>query len=99
MNRTIKQDDRTADQRNTHTVGVVMRDRFMSGWGGATGGYSRAMWALDPAECDIDKLERWVSHRGDANYVNRVLVNNYRPSRSTVHLHVYVVGPDHPSQQ
>lgn len=95
----MRQDDRTQEQRKTHTLGVVMRDSFMSGWGGARGGYSRALWSLNPAECNIDKLERWVRSRSDAQYVSVVRVNAYRAPRGTKHLHIYVVDRDHPSQE
>jgi hypothetical protein len=88
----IRQDDRTPEQRATHRLGVVMRDRCMSGWGGATNGYSRAAWAVGP-DVDINRVERWVRSRSDAQYVRVVDLNTYRPPRGTAHFHVYVVDP------
>lgn len=45
---TIKVDDRTPEQRETHRWGVVARDKFMSGWGQAFNGASRCAWACGP---------------------------------------------------
>ena len=90
------QDDRTAEQKATHRFAVVMRDKFMSGWGGAEGGYSRAAWAV-PAEVNIDRVENWVRSRDEAQYVNVVDLNKYRAPRGTAHFHIYVVTPEHPA--
>jgi len=96
--RTI-QDDRTPDQRATHCTLVVMTDRFLSGWGGASGGTSVAAWAC--TNDDADAVERWVRRRSDASRV-RVVVDAparaYRP-RSFAHYHVYVVGPEHSARR
>lgn len=88
----IRVDDRTPEQRKTHRWGVVMRDKFMSGWGGAQGGYSRAAWAVGP-DVNIDRVERWVRSRSDAQYVSVVDLNTYRCPRGTAHFHIYVVEP------
>ena len=93
----IREDDRTPEQRKTHRFAIVMRDRFMSGWGGATGGYSRAAWACAP-DASIEKLESWTRQRGDAQYVNKIDLDCYRPPRSTAHFHIYVCDRDHISQ-
>jgi hypothetical protein len=92
-----RKDDRTPEQRKTHRIGVVMRDNFLSGWGRAAKGYSRCAWALDPS-ASLEKLHAWVKSRSDSSYVNVIRVNQYRPSRGTAHYHIYVCGPDHPSQ-
>jgi hypothetical protein len=92
----IIKDDRTPEQRRTHTLAVVMRDRFMSGWGGARDGYSRAAWAV-PDGATLHSTERWVRSRGDAQYVNVVDLATYRPPRSTAHFHIYVVDAEHPA--
>jgi len=94
---TTTQDDRTPEQHKTHALGVVARDNFMSGWGGANGGYSRVIWACAP-EADLDALLRWVQNRREMRYVSIVDVAKYRVPRGTAHLHVYVCGVDHPSQ-
>ena len=44
----MMQDDRTLDQKLTHTIGIVGTDSFMSGWGKAQGGHSYAVWACEP---------------------------------------------------
>lgn len=89
-----KQDDRTPEQRQTHRMGVVAVDRFMSGWGGARGGASRCAWACGP-DVNIDRVERWVRHRDEMRYVNVVNLNTYRPPRGTAHFHIYVCDADH----
>jgi hypothetical protein len=80
------EDDRTPEQRITHPIVVYGRDRFMSGWGGARGGYSWAGWACRRE--DVDRAERWVRGRSDMNYVR---VGGDRPrGRQVAHVHVYV---------
>ena len=84
-------DDRTPEQRKTHTVLVVMTDRFLSGWGGAAGGSSVAAWACSTSQETLD-AERWVSSRSDASRVRTVYDSprRYRPRRGCAHFHVYV---------
>jgi len=82
-------DDRTEEQQKTHRWGVVGRDRFLSGWGGARGGYSRAAWACGPDE-NLDQLYDRIKARGDMQYVNIVDLSSYRPPRGTAHFHIYV---------
>ena len=89
----VKVDDRTAEQK--HRWGVVARDKFMSGWGGASRGVSRCAWACHPEE-NIDRLERWVRGRGEMRHVNVVDLNKYRAPRGTAHFHIYVADPGHP---
>lgn len=94
----IYEDDRTDEERVTHRKAVVMRDKFLSGWGGARGGYSRAAWAIpNDGSVDVGKVYNWVKSRGDALYVSTVDLKTYRPPRGTVHFHVYVVDKDHPA--
>lgn len=90
------EDDRTPEQKNTHRWGVVARDRFLSGWGGASGGASRCAWACAP-DVDIDRVERWVRNRGEMRYVNKVDLSTYRPPRGTAHFHIYVCDSGHPA--
>jgi hypothetical protein len=82
------QDDRTPEQRATHTCLVVGTDRFMSGWGKARGGKSYAAWACEPAKRN-DCL-CWVERRGDMQRV-RETCDPYRP-QGPGHLHIYVWG-------
>jgi hypothetical protein len=91
------QDDRTDGQMHTHIWGVVARDKFMSGWGGAKGGYSRCAWACAP-DADLTQLEKWVRGRSEMQYVNVVDLRTYRAPRGTVHFHIYVCDREHVSQ-
>lgn len=91
-----KQDDRTPEQRQTHQYGVVARDKFLSGWGGAAGGASRCAWACGP-DVNIDRVENWVRNRGEMRYVNVVDLTTYRPPRGTAHFHIYVCDNGHPA--
>lgn len=95
----VREDDRTPEQVKTHVWAVVGRDSFLSGWGQAANGYSRAAWAV-PEEMVHDgrfnRLENWVRNRGDMKYVSVVKLDSYRPPSGTAHWHVYVVGEDHP---
>jgi hypothetical protein len=93
------EDDRTTEQKNALTRAVVGRDRCLSGWGGARGGYSRAAWAFAPDDPDASRIERWVRERGDMQYVSGVDLRRYRPPRGTAHVHVYVVDADHPARR
>ena len=89
-----RKDDRTAQEKQTHTMLVKGRDRILSGWGGAEGGYSVTAWACKPD--DAYTVERWVRNRGDMSYVD-VVLDDYRPPRSTAHYHIYVVRDNHPA--
>jgi hypothetical protein len=93
------EDDRTEEQKATHTLAIVARDKCMSGWGGARGGASRAAWAIDPrGEVNPDRVERWVRSRKEMQYVNLVDLRTYRPPKGTAHFHVYVVADNsHPA--
>ena len=91
-----KQDDRTAEQKKTHRWGIVARDKFMSGWGGASGGASRCAWACHP-EVNTDRVFDWVRNRSEMRYVNVVDLSTYRPPSGTDHFHIYVCDPGHPA--
>ncbi len=88
------QDDRTEEQKKTHYLAVVAKDKFMSGWGGARGGASRCAWAVS-ADQDAHALLEWVRGRSEMRYVNLVDLRTYRCPRGTMHFHVYVAGPEH----
>lgn len=87
------QDDRSAPEHASHPLGVAMTDSFMSGWGGASGGTSVAVWACRPD--NLPKVERWVRSRGEARRVRVVTLKGYRPR--CAHCHVYVVNEGHPA--
>ena len=92
----IKKDDRNELQKNTHYIGVVARDSFMSGWGCAKGGNSRVAWAVESYD-HADKLFAWVKSRKEMKNVNIVNLNDYRAPRGTEHFHIYVAGKNHPA--
>ncbi len=86
----IFQDDRTPEQKKTHTLIWLMTDRFMSGWGKAEGGSSYAGWAFEPK--NQNGIESWVRSRSDAKNV-RLVMGDYRPPSGPGHCHIYVSGP------
>lgn len=92
----IKKDDRTEEQKHTHRWGVVAKDKFMSGWGGAYGGESRCAWACHP-DVNIDRVFNWVKSRSEMRYVNIVNLSTYLPPSGTAHFHIYVANADHPA--
>ncbi len=91
------QDDRSDDQKSTHNRAVVARDSFMSGWGGAKGGYSFAAWACSP-DANFDKLWCWVQNRDDMKNVREIDLDEYEPESGAAHFHIYVCTENHPSQ-
>lgn len=90
----IRKDDRTPDERKTHTILVVGTDSFLSGWGEASGGLSYAAWACTSEQ--LPRVERWVRSRSDMKRV-RIASDPYRPRCK--HLHVYVVDNEHPANR
>lgn len=94
--KTTIQDNRTPEQRKTHVWGIVAKDRFMSGWGGAAGGASRCAWACHP-DVNTDRVFNWVKSRSEMRYVNLVDLRTYRPPAGTAHFHIYVCDPGHPA--
>jgi hypothetical protein len=87
------QDDRTAEQRQTHRFLIIGTDKFMSGWGKAEGGTSYAAWACR-AEHRKAVFE-WVESRSDMKRV-RESYSDWKP-RGRGHAHIYVVEPGHPA--
>lgn len=90
---TERVDDRTQEQKKTHTWLITATDKFMSGWGKASGGLSKCAWACKPE--NVDKVLQWVKNRSDMKYVN-VTNNNWYP-RNAEHVHIYVVKDNHPA--
>ena len=84
-------DDRTEEQKQTHTWLVIGTDKFLSGWGKAAGGKSVAAWACKPA--DRIKVLDWVERRSDMLRV-RETTGPYRPSGKG-DCHIYVVHDGH----
>jgi hypothetical protein len=89
----IIQDDRTPEQKATHTWLVIGTDSFLSGWGKAQDGVSIAAWACRPS--DRSKVLAWVESRSDMKRVREVS-GDYRPKGSG-HCHIYVVDSEHSS--
>lgn len=83
-------DDRTEDQKRTHTLAVVGTDSFMSGWGEARSGLSYAAWAFKDGQY-ADALSR-IEGRGDMKRVRVVTLDGYRAT-GAAHLHIYVYKP------
>ena len=90
---TIRIDDRTVEQKITHSWLVTATDRFMSGWGPASGGNSKCAWAC--RDKDVDVVFDWVKARDEMRYVNAT--NNPWYPRNAKHVHIYVVTDDHPA--
>lgn len=90
---TIRTDERSADQKRTHTVLVTATDRFMSGWGGARGGASKCAWACRPEHAK--EVFDWVSARDEMKYVNVVYSGRWYPVAARVRIYVADIG--HPA--
>ena len=91
--KTTRKDDRTNEQMITHRYLVTATDKFMSGWGGATGGASKCAWACSTKEHQI-KLYDWVKSRSEMKYVN-IHFDKWYPKAA--HVHIYVVEDNHPA--
>ena len=89
------QDDRTLEQKTTHRLAIVARDKFLSGWGGAAGGVSRCAWACHP-DVNPDRVYNWVKSRKEMRNVSLVDLSTYRP-KGAAHFHIYVCNPGHPA--
>lgn len=89
--KTIRKDDRTADQLMTHTVLITATDRFMSGWGHAKNGDSKCAWACKPDHAD--KVFEWVKSRSEM-YNVKIVYDDWHPE-DAAHVHIYVVHDQH----
>jgi len=82
-------DDRTPQQRDTHTRAVVGTCRVLSGTSFTDGGPSYAAWAFDETTNAADLMRR-IERRGDMLRVRMVDdLRNYRPRG---HLSIYLVS-------
>ena len=84
------QDDRTEEQKGTHTWLVIGTDKFLSGWGKAEGGKSFAVWACKPE--NHNDCFWFVAKRGDMSRVREFSEYGklrYRP-KGRGHCHIYV---------
>jgi len=91
----IKKDDRTTEQKKTHTYLVGGTDSFLSGWGMAKNGNSYAFWACKPK--DYSKVLNWVEKRGDIKRVRLVFDPYYPNPDYCKHCHIYFVDEKHPA--
>ena len=84
----------TTEQQKTHSILVTATDRFMSGWGQATGGNSKCAWACDSKE-KAKKVYEWVKNRSEMKYVN-IQYNKWVP-KNAAHVSIYLVEDFHPA--
>jgi hypothetical protein len=82
-------DDREGLQAVTHSIGYGGIDTCVSGWGGAEGGTSVAIWACKPE--DAEACKKAVRARGDIKTVRLYnLQRGRRPAAGAKHVHIYV---------
>lgn len=85
----VLEDDRSSEEKKTHTFVVIGLDSFMTRLGPPTGGKSYAGWACESKHAD--KVTAWVRARGDITRLRS------RFPRGVGHCHVYVVNEGHPA--
>ena len=88
------QDDRTEAQCLTHICFIKGRDTFLSGWGGAEGGTSYAVWSCKPEH--LDTVYEWVKGRDDMVGVTAAFNPDTFHLLRGDRLHIYVVNDGHP---
>ena len=95
----IYKDQRTDEQKKTHTILVTAKDKFMTGWGHAQNGASYCAWAVNPNEASHAKLLHWVESRPEMKYINVRYDGgkNWRPNAA--HVSIYAIDANHPSQR
>lgn len=91
-------DDRTDEQRRTHTVLVLGTDDAMTRWGRECGvvgktGRSIAAWACQPEH--VQAVMAWAKGRNDLKRVRTATECTF-PKKGD-HIHIYVVDEDHVS--
>ena len=89
----MRTDDRTKEQKDSHTVLITATDKFMSGWGKARNGKSKCAWACKPEH--VNQVLAWVESRNEMKYVNVNYTGKWYPKAA--HVHIYVVNEDHPA--
>lgn len=94
-------DDRTDEQKWTHDTLIGGRDRLLSGWGRASRS-SYAYWACRRE--DVGAVTDWVNARGDISRVCCYSGDKFRHMEQddgettwSDHVHIYVVGDNHPA--
>jgi hypothetical protein len=89
----MRKDDRTPEEKLTHTILITATDKFMSGWGHASNGSSKCAWAVKREHAQ--KMYKWVNNRSDMKYVNINYSGKWYPKAA--HVHIYVANEDHPA--
>ena len=91
----VLKDDRTAEERDTHTCFVRGRDIMLSGWGLAADGRSIAVWACRPEH--LDTVYDWVESREDMRSVTTAWSPDAPNLLRGDHCQIYVVHDQHPA--
>jgi hypothetical protein len=87
-------DDRTPEQRTTHTTLIAGKDIFLGSWGpGRSNGGSTAIWSCTPEHAL--KVLAWVEQRSDMRDVRNTTERNAR--RLSGMVHIYTVEEGHPA--
>lgn len=90
-------DDRSIEQKAATKFLVKARDKFMSGWGGASRGNSYPVWACD----SLNKCERvlnWVQNRNEMRNVNFFDTRFFNPrGKAGDKMHIYWIDDNHPA--
>ena len=94
MKTEIRTDDRTQDERLTHTILISCYDPIMSRWPTMAKFRSYAVWACRPE--DADTVFKWVKNRSDMKRV-KFHDNGIFFPKGRSHVHVYVVRDGHPA--
>jgi hypothetical protein len=89
----MRKDDRTPEQKLTHTVLITATDKFLSGWGHASNGLSKCAWGCKPEHAQ--QMYAWVANRSDMKHVNINYSGKWYPKAA--HVHIYVANEDHPA--
>lgn len=99
-----REDDRAHEERAALPVLIGGVDTFLSGWGGAAGGASVALWACSPE--DAERVWTWVKKRSDIRKVRRLDEREYPGGVAQIqqafgvriaHAHIYAVTAGHPA--
>jgi hypothetical protein len=88
----IHKDNRTPEQHETHSYGVIATDLAMSGWGEAKNGLSCCAWAF-PNTWTPDKIAALLKRIKGREEMDNVVVDHldsYQVPEDCVHFHIYV---------
>lgn len=94
--RCVVKDDRTGDEKLSHSVGVLATDPGMSGWGEARGGLSLCVWACHP-DVNADTVLAWVGKRSDMENPQIIDLATWEAPEEAAHVRIYLCNPGHPA--